>query len=86
MQMFIGSDNRGCHFRPFEQLPVIARYEIGPDLGGNLPGTLRVLFSDTDPIDGAVSRCHLASKQPDAACPHDGKTNPFRFLPQRVSP
>ena len=79
--MLVGSDDRGGYFRPAQQLAMIAGYEIGPDFRGHLPGALRVLLGDADPIDVPMPRRHLASKQPDASCTDDGQADALWLLP-----
>ncbi len=87
VQMLVGADDGGGHFRPLEQFDVALRDEIGADFGGDFAGAVRVFLGEPDPFDRRMARRHLAAKQADAAAADDGEADAFcGFLHDVVAP
>src|SRR5262249_55047142 len=76
VQVLVRAYNRGGHLGPLEQLNVTLRNKIRADLGAHLPGAVRGLFGETDPLNGRMASRNLAAEHDyTAAAAHvDGNT------------
>ncbi len=86
VQMLVGADDRGGHFRPLEQFDVALRHEVGVDLRSDLAGAVRVLLGKADPFDRRVARRHFTAEQADPPAADNGKADAFGLFLQLFSP
>ena len=86
VQVLVGGDDGGGHFRPRQELAVARGDEIGADARADVAAAVGALLRDADPFDRRMARRHLATEQPDAAGADDGEPDTPGVLPHRRPP
>ena len=80
VQMLVGGDDGGIHFRSREQFAEVRRDEVRPDLFRDQLGALRVLLGDADPFHLGMASGDLPADEADATGSDDGQPDLLGLL------